>query len=649
LGAFAASAVTIAVIAAIILPKDQPAPSPAVEAESVPNGSPEAVTTVSAAAPASPLAGQWVGTAQFANFPNVPGEEWDLRISNRQGVWSASYGPYVYGGDQQNSPIEVQGNRITAAHTFVDESRSDPKPTTFRLVAEASGDQLSGFETCEEEGQILWRKQFALNRKGAPVPELALFYHGSSFKNATDLAGNRGLTPQTLYGNAKPALDGRVPWELCTDFGKGLYTHLSTTDGKSLAITWAKLIACRADDDRWGVVVFRVPRHLLARIESEHKFVLYDRKDSRPANAPVVRGQPASWLELVEYDRHLRRGEDIGILRPDDTENWSSPDRAWIQGPIWVPHDSGREGGPPPFPDSIHQRNWLQRGLDDCLNPTECTREVLSGAVADEIARILGLSAEGFQNAPPTDQQLLLEYSKMVCRLQGQVGRDMLAHYGIVGDVITRPKRDNLGEFVKVVVKKASRRDAGGKPIFSTIGEMPDIVSGRFNLPLKIDVEQIASAFRTGSFVDYEVLQIDARGPRWHALQLHKTARLKFEWQINTRRVSEFFEAPGIQLPTGLDSAMKGNLHDVDYVVFGGIKIHHPDDYERWGLAEFQARVKAVAHEAADRGDDMPRDELDLKIQALHGAPSVPRSASWQMSRIVEEKGGIDYILELLH
>src|SRR5262249_32024542 len=143
-----------------------------------------------------------------------------------------------------------------------------------------------------------------------------------------------------------------------TDFGKGFYTH--PEESKRKAVEWAK----RRNRD-WGVVRFTLTAEEIARISKAPMPLHFpDKFKTRPTNAPILfNGQPASWIEFVEFNRHVRRPT---IARPKDND-WTA-DYAWMRGPIWGRQDSKLPGAPG-LPEQYHQINWGLNGLK-VLNET---------------------------------------------------------------------------------------------------------------------------------------------------------------------------------------------------------------------------------------------------------------------------------------
>jgi len=81
---------------------------------------------------------------------------------------------------------------------------------------------------------------------------------------------------------------------------------------------------------------------------------------TRDRTTVAVRSSTMSWLEFVEFNRHIDPSGAL-IARPNDRDWTGTYSR--IRGPIWVPRDSGYDTGLQPFPDHIHQLNWGQAGM----------------------------------------------------------------------------------------------------------------------------------------------------------------------------------------------------------------------------------------------------------------------------------------------
>lgn len=216
------------------------------------------------------------------------------------------------------------------------------------------------------------------------------FCHGTDFDAAKWIYENR-LTPYTLEALGAYGVNDEAPWGAYTDFGKGFYTHPPGPYQFPLAKDWAIKAARKKcgpgqRDTRWGVVYFHVDPALLRPIDvgAPARALYFLAKHQSAWNAPWSYRNPGyrqTWLEFIEINRHRERWSAglPRIQRPGDYDY--SAWYAWIQGPIWVPRDSGIDAGPPLFPESIHQRNWLQQGLDAVLNDARTVRRLYGDVV----------------------------------------------------------------------------------------------------------------------------------------------------------------------------------------------------------------------------------------------------------------------------
>jgi hypothetical protein len=168
----------------------------------------------------------------------------------------------------------------------------------------------------------------------------------SKFYDGTSLEQAKKLMTMDLAPMAVPEAQ-LLDVNEYTDFGKGFYTHPEESKGK--AVEWAK----RRNKD-WGVVRFPLTTEEMSAIRSGPSPLHFpDKFKTRPGNAPkLFNGQPASWIEFVEFNRHVRT---TTIKRPKDND-WTG-DYAWMRGPIWGRADSGLPGAPG-LPERYHQINW---------------------------------------------------------------------------------------------------------------------------------------------------------------------------------------------------------------------------------------------------------------------------------------------------
>jgi hypothetical protein len=181
---------------------------------------------------------------------------------------------------------------------------------------------------------------------------MAFFYHGTSLQRAKELM-TMDLAPFAVM----------EAWLLdlneYTDFGKGFYTH--PEESKRLAVQWAK-----RKNPQWGVLRFTLTAEEISRIRRAPAPLHFpDKFTTRPANAPILfNGRPASWIEFVEFNKHIRT--KVQPQRPKDND-WTA-DFAWMRGPMWGRKDSNLPGAPG-LPERYHQINWGLNGLN-VLNET---------------------------------------------------------------------------------------------------------------------------------------------------------------------------------------------------------------------------------------------------------------------------------------
>lgn len=209
------------------------------------------------------------------------------------------------------------------------------------------------------------------------------YYHGTS-STIADLLMTVDLTPMFLASISTASVT-MFDWTDYTDFGKGFYVHLEAN--KAMTYEWAR----RRFLADWAVVEFIATPDELSDLQPSA--LHFQNKPDRPHNSPhlvtvttttrsvdlcpvpqilpcvrVTKGQTTrtrspttmSWLEFVEYNRHIDRRRAL-IARPNDRD-WTSSYSS-IRGPIWVPRDSGYSVGLPVFPDHVHQLNWGLAGM----------------------------------------------------------------------------------------------------------------------------------------------------------------------------------------------------------------------------------------------------------------------------------------------
>lgn len=263
-----------------------------------------------------------------------------------------------------------------------------------------------------------------------------------------------------------------------------------------------------------------------------------------------------------------------------------------------------------------------------------CGKTAVETAAAAAKKPVLDMSPDEFEKNQEAQYQLFTMAKSCRSRMQA-LADDILAQQLIKGEAKSILKRDSFPEFVKGVVAKCRRNG------YNRIGQMDDIVRGRFDLRSNEDVNTVAAALKVQkkypvSFVVGPQREQPGGGfgyPRWHIILSDPESGLTHEWQIGTQAVTEVFEKGKIKLPEGVELGpdMKPNLHDIEYDIFRGIEKKYPDVHKRHNLPEFHAKVDALAAEAGLKGEKTP--DLAKKIGVLH------KDAYLHLQKLVDEFG----------
>ncbi len=260
---------------------------------------------------------------------------------------------------------------------------------------------------------------------------------------------------------------------------------------------------------------------------------------------------------------------------------------------------------------------------------------------------VLQMSPEEFQKDKKA-QKTLYAMARQARDRQQSFGEKLLKDNKITGGKVKSIlKRDNLEEFVEGIVAKCKRNG------YKTIGEMDDIIRGRFDLAAKQDVDAIAAALKNQSKFRVKVVVAPRRPqkgggygyPRWHIIVRDPETDLTHEWQIGTRAVTEVYEKKGIEVPDEMkDDIEKGrisnDIHDIEYDIFQQIKRKYPKVHKRYGLQVFHDKVDQLSAEAGLQGDKTP--DLRKKIDQLH------KEAAEYLKKLIDEFG-IDWIRQFYH
>ncbi len=276
--------------------------------------------------------------------------------------WPSTTQIGLWGGDGEGGDLEIRvtGPEIVkvkflrkssiAHHRIFEITGIHAGNTTLRAFVRTSGAPY----TAPLEVSVGRRNSDDLDQLG-----LSQFYHGTSLEQAKKLITIE-LVPRSV--TETQLLDVNE----FTDFGKGFYTH--PQDSKSKAVEWAK----RRHTD-WGVVRFGLTASEVTEITTSRAPLHFrDKFNSRPSDAPIIfNSQRASWIEFVEFNRHVRKPV---VQRPKDND-WTA-DYGWIIGPIWGRKDSGLPGAPG-LPEVYHQINWGLAGMQVLNTVAAMRRRVL--------------------------------------------------------------------------------------------------------------------------------------------------------------------------------------------------------------------------------------------------------------------------------
>jgi hypothetical protein len=224
---------------------------------------------------------------------------------------------------------------------------------------------------------------------------------------------------------------------------------------------------------------------------------------------------------------------------------------------------------------------------------------------------------------------------------QQSLAQGILADLGLPTDAAyTILKRETLEAFTDGVLGKVHRNK------YEKVWQMDDMARGRFNLATGADVKRVVEALeKQGLFIvknDKPGQQGKAEGPkerekvemgypRYHAIMKDPVLGITFEWQIGTKRTTDFFELPGIELgELKLKEGMTPNIHDIEYDVFKYLqekkddqgKLIYADLAKELGIPEFRKRVAEYAAKTF-QGDTVPEPEFRKSLAEFHKEASV--------------------------
>lgn len=216
-------------------------------------------------------------------------------------------------------------------------------------------------------------------------------------------------------------------------------------------------------------------------------------------------------------------------------------------------------------------------------------------------------------------QSELFEMAQETQARQANFSNQMIAAARAEGAAYSILKRADFDGFIAGVLEKVRRKN------YPRVGDMPDIVRGRFNMARINDVNQIVASITTQrNFRVVEVVAPRERAgvaggyPRWHIV-VADSSGIIHEWQIGTQAVTDVYETEGIDIPEEvgeLPDGMHKDLHDIEYDILANIERDHPDIAAETGIPAFRTAVAQASADAGAQGADMP--DKSERIAALH-------------------------------
>ena len=216
---------------------------------------------------------------------------------------------------------------------------------------------------------------------------------------------------------------------------------------------------------------------------------------------------------------------------------------------------------------------------------------------------------------------------------QDAFGKGLLRDLRINGETSSILKRENAEDFTEGILKKCKRKG------YTNIGQMDDIVRGRFNLASRQDVETVVDSLeKQGRLkprrIDPRPIEGITEGyARYHVVFTDPESGLTHEWQVGTTSVTAIYETPSVTMPPelGLSHGMRANLHDVEYDLLSSIQRDYPGLARKHGISELRRKIALLASEAGKNGERTP--ELQTRLAPLY------EQASKVLGDIVRDKG----------
>lgn len=275
-----------------------------------------------------------------------------------------------------------------------------------------------------------------------------------------------------------------------------------------------------------------------------------------------------------------------------------------------------------------------------------------SGGKKPTLDEVLNMSPSEFGANTEAQDVLFNGASDFRDRMNFFAGQ-MIERSGQKGEARSILKRNDKAEFVRLILEKCARKG------YSKIGQMPDIVRGRFNMDTWDGVQGVVNMIRQNR--DYQIIEVvdprrpqgDQGGfgyPRFHVVIRDKTSQLQHEWQVGTLATTKVFETEGIPMPDGvtLPADKRSDIHDIEYDVFGHIEKHDPKFADEMKIPWFRRQVvDPFAAESGRRGSEMIGPDKQLNPEAAKKLSHIHQQAGDILKHIAKVKGP-EYINRLL-
>jgi hypothetical protein len=355
--------------------------------------------------------------------------------------------------------------------------------------------------------------------------------------------------------------------------------------------------------------------------------------------------------EGIKTDRYRKLDDHVGVTYDEIAKVWES-----MKTKLLDPKGNLNEQKLAEIAQAYgeHQRKVLEtwkhriRSLDTVLGRVFLPQERLAALDMSE--------AEFRASDSKKVKEPLFRAAQWMRAAQQSLAQGILAELGLPPDAAyTILKRDTIEAFTDGVLGKMHRNK------YDKVLRMDDMARGRFNLATGADVKRVVEALEKQDLFkvknDKPGQQGKAEGPkerekvemgypRYHAIMKDPVTGLTFEWQIGTKRTTEFFELPGIELgKLTLKEGMTPNIHDIEYDIFKYLqesdKPGYADLAKELGIPEYRKKVAQYAAKTFE-GNTVPEAEFRQSLAEFH------KEASTILANLIERKG-VEFVQDFFH